>query len=122
MTERSYKDGEFKAGRHSFYIYCTVCDSLVFIRKNTIECANDHLKKCIAERHLAYSNPIQKNVKKGRRVVDEIFYNYRKNLVYYYYDYYTLFESRKRIAYYFMFNNAKIIQWAWRTFKLRPET
>ena len=27
MTERSYKDGEFKAGRRSFYIYCTVCDS-----------------------------------------------------------------------------------------------
>ena len=31
MTERSYKDGEFKAGRNSFYIYYTVCDSLVFI-------------------------------------------------------------------------------------------
>jgi len=61
MTKRLYKDGEFKAERRSLYIYCTVCDSLVIICKNTIECANDHLKKCIAKtakRHLAYSNPI----------------------------------------------------------------
>ncbi|UZO07431.1 uncharacterized protein OCT59_027715 [Rhizophagus irregularis] len=68
MIERSYKDGKFKTGRCSFHIYCTVCDSLVIIRENTIECGNDHLKKCIAKtakRHIAYSNPIQKNVKKG---------------------------------------------------------
>src|SRR6266498_2695620 len=68
MTERSYKDGEFKAGRRSFYIYCTVCDSLVTIRENTIKCANNHLNKCIArtaKRCLVYSNPIWKNVKKG---------------------------------------------------------
>ncbi|RHZ85703.1 hypothetical protein Glove_62g10 [Diversispora epigaea] len=46
MIERSlYKNGEFKAGRS-------------FIRENTIECANDHLKKCIAERCLAYSKPV----------------------------------------------------------------
>ncbi|RIA97184.1 hypothetical protein C1645_814425 [Glomus cerebriforme] len=31
MIERSYKDGEFKARRHLFHIYCTVCDSLVII-------------------------------------------------------------------------------------------
>src|SRR3954470_23815331 len=42
MTERLYKDGEFKAGRHSLYIYCTKT----------------------AKRRIAYSNPIQKNVKK----------------------------------------------------------
>ncbi|PKC60201.1 hypothetical protein RhiirA1_399367 [Rhizophagus irregularis] len=67
MIERSYKDGEFKAGRRSFNIYCTVCDSSVIIRENTIKCGNDHLKKCIAKtvkRHIAYSNPIQKNMKK----------------------------------------------------------
>ncbi|PKK72239.1 hypothetical protein RhiirC2_710528 [Rhizophagus irregularis] len=62
MIERSYKDGEFKARRRSFHIYCTVCDSLVIIRENTIECGNDHLKKCIAKRRSKY---IQKNTKKG---------------------------------------------------------
>ena len=73
MTKRLYKDGEFKAERRSLYIYCTVCDSLVIIRKNTIECANKHLNECIAKtakRHIAYSNPIQKNVKK--RVSSEL--------------------------------------------------
>ena len=49
MTERLYKDGEFKAERHSFYIYCTVYYSLVFICENTIECANIHLNECIAK-------------------------------------------------------------------------
>src|SRR5207248_10961250 len=43
ITERSYKDGEFKAREYSFHIYCTVYDSLVIIRKNTIKCANDYL-------------------------------------------------------------------------------
>ena len=62
MIERVYIDGEFKAGRRSFHIYCTVCDSLVIIRENTIECGNDHLKKCIAERCIT---SIQKNTKKG---------------------------------------------------------
>jgi len=33
MTERFYKDGEFKAEKRSFYIYCTVCDFLVPIRE-----------------------------------------------------------------------------------------
>ena len=64
ITERSYRNGEFKAGKCSFHIYCTVYDSLVIIRENTIKYANDHLKKCIAERRLVYSKPVQKNVKK----------------------------------------------------------
>ncbi|PKK59621.1 hypothetical protein RhiirC2_794576 [Rhizophagus irregularis] len=46
MIEISYIDGKFKAGRRLFHIYCTVC--LVIICENTIECGNDHLKKCIA--------------------------------------------------------------------------
>src|SRR5215813_5274679 len=56
MIERSYakrlmaKDGGFsnapygQTERRLFHIYCTVCDSLVIIRENTIECGNDHLK------------------------------------------------------------------------------
>ncbi|GET62812.1 hypothetical protein GLOIN_2v205859 [Rhizophagus irregularis DAOM 181602=DAOM 197198] len=48
IIERSYIDRKFKAGRRSFHIYCTVCDSLVIICENTIKCGNDHLKKCIA--------------------------------------------------------------------------
>ncbi len=58
MIERSYKDREFKAERHSFHIYCTVCDSLVIIRKNTIKCDNDHLKKCIAKTAKIHSNSV----------------------------------------------------------------
>ncbi len=90
MTKRSYKDGEFKARRCSFYIYCTICNSLVFICKNTIECTNNHLNKCIAKtakRCIAYSNSIQKNAKKEERVstlsfnkVDKIFDKYSEYL------------------------------------------
>src|SRR5437763_16015433 len=96
MIERSYKDGEFKAGRRSFRIYCTVCDSLVIIHENTIECANKHLNECITKttkKHLAYSNPIQKNVKKrvsselSDDEIDEIYSNiyfrYKKSSEYY---------------------------------------
>src|SRR5438874_659335 len=61
MIESKYIDGEFKAGRRSFHIYCTVCDSLVIICENTIECGNDHLKKCITK---IYSNTVRKNTKK----------------------------------------------------------
>jgi hypothetical protein len=63
MIERSYKDGEFKAGRCSFNIYCTICDSLVIICKNTIKYVNKHLNECIAKtakKHLAYSNLFRK--------------------------------------------------------------
>ena len=72
MIERLYKDGEFKVGGRSFHIYCTVCDSLVIIRENTIECANKHLNECIAKtakKRLAYSNPVQK---KGGRIASEL--------------------------------------------------
>ena len=64
MVERVYIDGEFKAGRRSFHIYCTVCDSLEIIRENTIECGNDHLKKCITKTAKIYSNTVRKNMKK----------------------------------------------------------
>src|ERR1043165_5244815 len=81
MIERVYIDGEFKAGRRSFHIYCTVCDSLIIIRENTIECANDHLKKCITAKRCSTS--IQKNTKKGGSVlplssdkIDEIYRTY----------------------------------------------
>ena len=49
MTERLYENGEFKPVKCSFYIYCTICDSLVFICENTEECANKHLNECIAK-------------------------------------------------------------------------
>ncbi len=58
MIERSYKNREFKAGRCSFHIYCTVYDSLIIIRENTIEYDNDHLKKCIAKIAKMHSNSI----------------------------------------------------------------
>ena len=120
MIERSYKDGEFKAGRRSFHIYCTVCDSLVIIHENTIECANKHLNECITKstkKHLAYSNPIRKNVKKGGDVsllssdeVDEIYQAYsvmyNKGLAHYSYDY--LDKDRKRIINH-LINSTKVI-------------
>ena len=138
MIERYYKDGEFKAGRRSFHIYCTVCDSLVIIHENTIECANKHLNECITKstkKHLAYSNPIRKNVKKGGALsrksvsslssdkVDEIYLTYSvmysKGLAHYSYDY--SYEGRKRIVNR-LIDSAKVVQQAWRAFKLRPET
>src|SRR3954454_620146 len=91
MVERVYIDGKFKAGRRSFNVYCTVCNSLVIIRENSIECANIHLNECITKtvkRRIAYSNPIQKNAKKGRALsqksvlslssgkIDEIYQTY----------------------------------------------
>ena len=110
MIKRVYIDGRFKARRCSFYIYCTVCDSLVFIRENTIKCANKHLNECIAKtakRRIAYSNPIQKNAKKGGSVsslssdeVDGIYLTYSvmysKGLAHYRYDY--SHEGRKKIV------------------------
>ncbi|GBC36219.1 hypothetical protein GLOIN_2v1848416 [Rhizophagus irregularis DAOM 181602=DAOM 197198] len=130
MTERSYKDGRFRVGERSVYIYCTICDSLVTIRENTIEYANNHLNECITKstkKHLAYSNPIQK---KGGRIALEL----SKDEIYEICGKFTDFPSRgfrircdadyelwKKTAYH-IFNNAKIIQRAWRAFKLRPET
>ncbi|RGB27014.1 hypothetical protein C1646_769680 [Rhizophagus diaphanus] len=124
MVERVYIDGRFKVGRRSFHIYCTVCDSLVIIRENTIKCANDHLNKCItkiAKKHLAYSNPVQK--KEGRiaselskgeiyeicnKFTDFPSQSYRCNTDYEY-------ELWKKTAYH-IFNSAKVVQWAWRAF------
>ncbi|GBC45514.1 uncharacterized protein OCT59_013437 [Rhizophagus irregularis] len=99
MTEREYKYGKFGPGRRTFHIYCTACDSLVFICDNTEKCANKHLNECIAkieERRIAY------------RKSSECYCRTSK-------------EIRKKTAYH-IFNNAKIIQRAWRAFKLRPET
>ncbi len=83
IIERSYKNEEFKARRHSFYIYCTIYDSLVIICENTIKCDNDHLKKYITKTAKMHSNSIWKNVKKGESIlslssdkVDKIFMNY----------------------------------------------
>src|SRR5688572_19839614 len=128
MIERSYKDGEFKAGGRSFNIYCTVCDSLVIIRENTIECGNDHLKKCIAKTakmHIAYSNPIQKNVKKrvsSELSDDEIEKIYQTfgfifSKCWAKFSYAYEYENRKRYVNH-LIDSAKVIQWAWRAFKL----
>ena len=132
MIERSYKDGEFKAGRCSFHIYCTVCDSLVIIRENTIECDNDHLKKCIAKtakRHIIYSNPIQKNVKKRvsselsddeiEKIYQTFGFIFSKCWAKFSYEY--EYENRKRYVNR-LIDSAKVIQRAWRAFKLRPDT
>ena len=130
MIERVYIDGGFKAGRRSFYIYCTVCDSLVIICENTIKCGNDHLKKCITKTAKMHSNSVQKNMKKGKSVlslspdeVDEIcqtyWVMYNKGLAHYGYDY--SHEGRKRIVNR-LIDSAKVVQRAWRAFKLRPDT
>ncbi|GES91402.1 hypothetical protein GLOIN_2v1486993 [Rhizophagus clarus] len=61
MTDRLYEDGKFRPGRPTFYIYCTACDSLVFICENTKKCADKHLNKCIAKiekRRVAYYRSI----------------------------------------------------------------
>ncbi|CAG8846445.1 29071_t:CDS:2, partial [Gigaspora margarita] len=78
------------------------------------------------KRHFVHSNPIQK--KGGRNVsslssdkVDEIFINYSIYPQSGYCVYNMENEFREKIAY-SLFNGAKIIQRAWRAFKLRPET
>jgi hypothetical protein len=136
MIERSYIDGKFKAGRRSFNIYCTVCDSLVFIRENTIECASDHLNKCITrtiEKNLTYSIHTRKNVKKEGALirksvsslssvkVDEIYLSYcfifKKGLKNYTYEHSN--ENKKRIVNR-LINKVRVIQQAWRSYKKRP--
>ncbi|GBC13408.2 hypothetical protein GLOIN_2v1797679 [Rhizophagus irregularis DAOM 181602=DAOM 197198] len=65
ITERLYKDGEFRPEKRSFHIYCTACDSLVFICDNTEKCANKHLNECIAkieERHLHPTNEFKEKI------------------------------------------------------------
>ncbi len=119
MIERSYKNGEFKAERHSFHIYCTVCDFLIIIHENTIECANKYLNECITKstkKHLAYSNPIRKNMKKEESIsilssneINRIFINYSIYPSRNYYTHNMDYEFRKRITY-FIFNSIKVIQ------------
>ncbi|PKC68838.1 hypothetical protein RhiirA1_416403, partial [Rhizophagus irregularis] len=49
--------GKFRPKRRTFHIYCTACDSLVFICDNTEKCTDKHLNGCIAkieERRVAY--------------------------------------------------------------------
>src|ERR1700742_4779344 len=70
MVERVYIDGKFKAGRRSFHIYCTVCDSLVIIRENTIKCGNDHLKKCITK------PAKRRNTSNTKKEIEEIYLTY----------------------------------------------
>ncbi|GBB91246.1 hypothetical protein RclHR1_04650024 [Rhizophagus clarus] len=129
MIERSYIDGEFKPGRCSFHIYCTVCDSLVIIPENTIKCGNDHLNKCITKTAKMYYNPIRKNMKKGGRVallspdeIEKIYlayaFKYSRGLNHYSYDSH---ECRKTVAYR-LFNSAKLIQQTWRRYRMRPKS
>ena len=91
MIERAYKE-------RSVHIDCTICDSLVIICKNTIKCANDHLKKCITETTNMHSNPVRKNVKKEEgasslsidmvdKIYERYYFMYSKGLSYYDYDY-----------------------------------
>ncbi|GBC32072.1 hypothetical protein GLOIN_2v1797679 [Rhizophagus irregularis DAOM 181602=DAOM 197198] len=57
MTKKLYEDGKFRPGRRTFYIYCTECNSLVFICDNTEKCTDKHLNRCITkieERRVAY--------------------------------------------------------------------
>src|SRR5207248_1599433 len=127
MTEREYKNGKFEPGRHTFYIYCTACDSLVFICDNTEKCADNHLNECIAkieERRVAYYRSIlwKRKIKKGLSS-DEIGKLYNVYFVYkksYECTAYNTPEGRKfmeRIAYRVL-NSARVIQQAWRSYKL----
>ena len=119
MIERSYKDGEFKAGRHSFHIYYTVCDFLVVICENTIECANDHLNKCITkieERRVAYYRSILWKRKSEKvltsdeidEIYNNIYFRYRKSS-----EFYCSCVSKeiKKSISYRLINSAKVIQW-----------
>ena len=58
MVERVYIDREFKAGKCSFHIYYTICDSLINICKNIIKCGNEHLKKYITKTAKIHSNSV----------------------------------------------------------------
>ncbi|CAB4431749.1 unnamed protein product [Rhizophagus irregularis] len=127
MTERSYRDGNCK---RSFHIYCTVCDSLVFICENTEKCADKHLNECIAkieERRITYVRSVlrKRKSKKGLSSIeiDEIYHNiyHRYKKIYECYYYRASDEFKRKIAYRFS-NSAKVIQQAWRTYKLGPET
>ena len=81
MTERSY-NGEF--GKRSFHIYCTVCDSLVFIFENSEECANKHLNECIVkstQRQIAYFRYVLRMRKRVAPNYNEIYDDLSNNRV-----------------------------------------
>ena len=131
MTEREYKDGEFRPGERTSHIYCTVCDLLVFILNNTEKCANNHLNECIArieQRHVVYVRSIllKRKIKKGLSS-DEIgklynvYFAYKKS---YKCTAYNTPEGQKfmeRMAYRVL-NSARAIQQAWWSYKLKPKT
>ncbi|PKY61067.1 hypothetical protein RhiirA4_431571 [Rhizophagus irregularis] len=130
MTERLYEDEKFGPGRRTFHIYCTACDSLVFICENTEKCADKHLNECIAkieERHIAYVRSVlwKRKSKKGLSSIEideiyhNIYYKYRKSSEFY--DYRPLDEFKRKTAYHYI-NSAIAIQRVWRAFKLGPET
>ena len=128
VTERLYKDEKFKAGRRSFHIYCTVCDSLVLICKNTEECANKHLNECIAKielRHIVYVRSIllKRKIKKGLSSdeIDKLYGVYLSYKKSYEGDYPRWPGFKERMAYRVL-NSARDIQQAWWSYKLRPET
>ncbi|EXX73615.1 hypothetical protein RirG_058760 [Rhizophagus irregularis DAOM 197198w] len=130
MTERLYEDEKFGPGRRTFHIYCTACDSLVFICENTEKCADKHLNECIAkieERRVAYYRSIlwKRKSKKALSgdeidvIYGNIYFRYRKST-----EFYCSCASKeiKKSVAYRLINSAKLIQQAWRSYKLRPET
>ena len=108
MTDRLYEDGKFGPGRRTFHIYCTACDSLVFICDNTEKCADKHLNECIVkieERCIAYVRSVlwKRKSKKGLSSIEideiyhNIYYKYRKNSEFY--NYHASDEFKRKIAY-----------------------
>jgi hypothetical protein len=68
LFESIYVDGKFVGGTRTFYIYCTVCYSLVFLHDNggiNDNSADDHLSKCIKkENSVCLSEPILRAIAK----------------------------------------------------------
>jgi hypothetical protein len=131
MTEREYEDGEFRPGGHASHIYCTVCDSLVFILDNTEECANKHLNECIAKielRRIVYVRSIllKRKIKKGLSPdeIGKLYGVYLSHKKSYEGTASNTPEGQKfRVSMaYRVLNSAKAIQQAWWSYKLGPET
>ncbi|GBC03490.1 hypothetical protein RclHR1_05140024 [Rhizophagus clarus] len=135
MTERSYKDGEFRPGGRTFHIYCTACDSLVFICENTENCANKHLNECIAKiekrRVMHYRSILWKRkINRALSSKNEINKLYNNNSYYLNHTFRISLNGcdelqavaiKKEIVVRIT-NSAIAIQRAWRAFKLGPET
>ncbi|EXX54302.1 uncharacterized protein OCT59_024598 [Rhizophagus irregularis] len=116
MTEREYKYGKFGPERRTFHIYCTACDSLVFICENTEKCADKHLNECIAkieERRVAYYRSVLWKRKSKKALSDDeigeiygnIYFRYRKSSEFYYSR--ASKEIMKSVAYH-LINSAKL--------------